>query len=220
MVASKKKKASKKAPAKKKKAVSKKAPAKKAASKKAPGKKKKKAAKAPPPVASEAQNPPSAGSAKTATGSAKTKARAKNASRVTGQADQSKSGAAHKGKQRKRQVIMGDNEGLLADPWGRHTWEDRYLRERKNKWVSQLRPGMKLKREYKGQIHEVSVLKQYYRYKGEIWPTLYMITKEITGTQEAPRQITKQGKRPAGTRQLCAWSAPKFFGLQALFNKP
>lgn len=208
----------KKAPAKKKaakKKASKKAPKKTtkkaSASKEAPKPRKKKAAKAPPPVTSEVQNPTPAESAKPVTGSVKSKARTKSAPRAKGQAsNQSKSGG-----NKKYQI-----ERPPADPWGPQTWPDRYLKERRNKWIAKLRPGMKIKKKYKGELHEVKVLKRYYRYKDETYPTLYMIVKEITGTKEALRQLDKEGRRPQGTRQLCAWSAPRFFALPALFSKP
>lgn len=228
-----KKKTTKKAPAKKK-AAAKKAPAKKAASKKAPAKKKP-AKSAPPPVSSEAQDPMQAESAKTATGSAKSKAQAKSASRAKGQAGPSKTGGGSKGKSKRKpapkkkkkaakkppskRASKKGSDGLVEDPWGEHTWEKRYQRERKNKWVSKLRPGMRLKREYKGEMYEVTVLKKFYKFQGEVYPTGYSITKLITGTKEAPRQLDKDGKRPKGTRQLCNWSFVKFFNLPALLSK-
>jgi hypothetical protein len=199
----------KKAPRKKKaaKKASKKA-AKKATTKTTKAPRKKKAAKAPPPVTSEAQNPTPAGSAKTATGSARTKARAKNAPRAKAQAGQVKSGDGKK------------QSGPVADPWGPQTWPARWEKERQNKWIGLLRPGMKLKKKYKGEIHEVRVLKRYYRYNDQTYPTLYSVVKEITGTKLSPRQLDKEGQRPEGSRQLCAWSAPRFFALPVLFTRP
>ena len=222
----------------KKKAVVKKAPAKKTAAKKtaakkAPAKKKKKAAKkAPPAVTSEVQDPTQAESAQTATGSAKSKARGKSASRAKGQADPAKSGGGSKGskvrkakpkkkpaKKPAKKAATKSRVAHVEDPWGEHTWDKRYQRERKNKWVAKLRPGMKLKREYKGETYEVLVLKKFYKFRGQVYPTGYSITKEITGTKEAPRQLDKNGNRPQGTRQLCNWSFVKFFNLKALTSK-
>lgn len=204
----KKKMASKKAPTGKKKAPTKKTKvvSKKAASKKAPtGKKKKVAAKKPPTAApSEVPDPPSAESVKTASDSVKSKAHASNAVRAKGQAGPAK------GRR---------NGGLVDDPWGKHTWVRRWRQERKHPLIKKLRPGMKLKREYQGVIHEVTVLKKFYRYQQQDFPTLYMVVKEITGTKPAPRQLTMDGRRPSGTRDLCQWSAPRFFALRALFNK-
>jgi hypothetical protein len=210
-----KKKAAKKAPAKKKAAAKKKAPGKKKTTKKAP-----------PVAASEAQDPTPAESAKTAMGSAGTKARAKTASRAKGQAGPSKTGSGTKGKKRppaKKPVKVARRDSArVDDPWGKHTWEKRWRRERQNPWVKKLRPGMKIQREYPkgGEIHEVVILKRYYRYQGQDYPTLYSIVKEITGTKEAPRQLDKAGRRPDGTRQLCNWSAPRFFALPVLFRRP
>lgn len=109
---------------------------------------------------------------------------------------------------------------LEPDPWGKHTWMQRWTRERdRSPLVKKLKDGMVLKREYQGQTHQVKVLKRYYRYQGQEHPTLYSIVKLITGTQQAPRQKTKDGKRPEGHRQLCNWSAPKFFNLKALLGQ-
>lgn len=201
------KKTKKKAPAKKK-AASNKAPAKKAPEKKAPAKKAP-PVKTPPPVssASEVKDPPRAESAKPATGSAKKKIPVKSALRAKASADPSKRGAGRRKK-----------DGRIEDPWGRHTWEKRYLRERKNKLIKQLRPSMRLVREYQGETYKVTVLKKYYKYNGQMYPTLYSIVKEITGTREAPRQLDQKGKRPKGHRQLCNWSAPKFFGLRVYLS--
>jgi outer membrane biosynthesis protein TonB len=206
----------KKVPAKKKTkktAAKKKAPAKKAkAAAAAPSKKKKKApakkpAKTPPPVTSEVKDPPKAESAKRATGSAKKKAPVKTAKRAKAPVDPSKRGAGKRTK-----------DGRVDDPWGRHTWEKRYNRERKNKFIKQLRPGMKPTREYKGTKYQVTVLNKYYKFNGKMYPTLYSIVKEITGTREAPRQLDHKGKRPKGSRQLCNWSAPKFFALKVYLS--
>ena len=106
-----------------------------------------------------------------------------------------------------------------TDPWGKHTWASRHARERKNPLVKQLTNGMLLRREYNGEMHEVRVLKACYKYQDELFPTLYSVVKQITGTQQSPRQLDKYGRRPEGHRQLCNWSAPKFFNLKALFQK-
>lgn len=209
---------------KKKKAAKKKA-AKKKVVKKVSGKKKgsrkKKAAKAPPPVSSEAQDPPPAESAKTATDSALTNAEATCAPSAKVQADQSKNGAGTKGKGKKLQNKR--RRGVPDDPWGRQTWSKRWGRERQHRLIKLLRPGMKLIREYpkqSGVFHEVIVLKKYYKYKGEEYPTLYTIAKEIMGTRPAPRQLNAKGRRPEGTRNLAPCSAVRFFALKALFPSP
>lgn len=184
--------------------VVKKAPAKKAATKKKATTKKKPAVASVPATTSEVQDPPRAESVKPATDSAQLKPRAKNAPAVKALAGQSKRGAGRKKK------------GLVEDPWGRHTWEPRYLRERKHPLIQKLRPGITLVTKYKGEVYKVKILKKYYKYNGIMYPTLYSIVKFIVGTREAPRQLDKKGRRPPGSRQLCNWSAPRFFSLKAL----
>lgn len=106
------------------------------------------------------------------------------------------------------------------EPWGQHTWEARRERERaRNKWIRMLTPGMVLRREWDGEIHEVKVRKADYWYRNKAYPTLYAVVKVITGTREAPKQKTAEGKRPKGKRQLCNWSAARFFNLPALLGK-
>jgi outer membrane biosynthesis protein TonB len=161
---------------------------------------KKKAAKKAPTRKVKASSPPrKAEAAKPAAVSAKSKAkRASSAKSVTERGEQLKC----------RQ----------KDPWGKHTWVKRHNREKTNPLIARLSPGMTVRREFNGQMHEVRVLKHSYRYAGEEYPTLYSVVKKIAGTQQAPRQLTKDGKRPEGHRQLCNWSAPKFFNLAALFR--
>jgi hypothetical protein len=137
------------------------------------------------------------------------------------QADPLKNGAGTKGKGKKLQNKR--RRGVPDDPWGRQTWSKRWGRERQHRLIKLLRPGMKLIREYpkqSGVFHEVIVLKKYYRYKGQEYPTLYMIAKEIMGTRPAPRQLNAKGRRPEGTRNLAPCSAVRFFALKALFPSP
>jgi hypothetical protein len=192
----------------KKKVVAKKAPPKKkAASKKVGGKKAVTRRQTKKAAIEEPLNPPLAEPAQTATGSGETKAQGKNAKRAKGPADP-KTPKPHR------------KDGVLKDiPWGTHTWTKRYLKERRHPLIKQLRPGMKLQRKYKKEIHEVTVLKKFYRYKGEEYPTLYAVTKAITGTKASPRQLTREGDRPPGTREMCQWSAQRFFSLKALFKQ-
>ena len=57
----------------------------------------------------------------------------------------------------------------------------------------QLRLGMRLVREFKDELHEVTVLKEGFAYRGQSYTSLSKIARLITGTQ---------------------WSGPAFFGLK------
>ncbi len=56
-----------------------------------------------------------------------------------------------------------------------------------------IKPGTRLLREWKGVVHEVIVLEEGVEYRGEAWPSLSAVAREITGTR---------------------WSGPRFFGLK------
>lgn len=55
-----------------------------------------------------------------------------------------------------------------------------------------IKPGTRLLREWQGRVHEVIVLEDGVEYRGESWPSLSAVAREITGTR---------------------WSGPRFFGL-------
>jgi hypothetical protein len=57
----------------------------------------------------------------------------------------------------------------------------------------QRRSGTKLLRQYQGQLHEVMVADEGFRYRGQRYESLSEIAREITGTR---------------------WSGPAFFGLK------
>jgi len=57
----------------------------------------------------------------------------------------------------------------------------------------ELKPGMRLIREWHGKTHQVEVLENGFEWQGEIYTSLSAIAKAITGTK---------------------WSGPRFFGLQ------
>lgn len=57
----------------------------------------------------------------------------------------------------------------------------------------QLRLGMRLVREFKSELHEVTVLEEGFAYRGQSYKSLSKIARLITGTQ---------------------WSGPAFFGLR------
>jgi hypothetical protein len=91
-------------------------------------------------------------------------------------------------------------------PWGLHTWKARRLREQKrSKWIAMLSPGERLVREWRGVVHCVVVRRDSYLYQneGKAYPTLYAVTKRITGEKDS-----KWG------RKLCNWSAAKFWNLK------
>ena len=58
---------------------------------------------------------------------------------------------------------------------------------------STIKPGTRLLREWQGVTHEVIVLDDGVRYRGETWGSLSAVAREITGTR---------------------WSGPLFFGLK------
>jgi hypothetical protein len=58
--------------------------------------------------------------------------------------------------------------------------------------VPKIKPGTRLLREWNGKVHEVIVLERGVRYRGQSWPSLSAVAREITGTR---------------------WSGPRFFGL-------
>ena len=55
------------------------------------------------------------------------------------------------------------------------------------------RAGTRLVRSWKGELHEVTVTEQGFEYRGQRFPNLSVIAREITGTR---------------------WSGPVFFGLR------
>ena len=55
-----------------------------------------------------------------------------------------------------------------------------------------LKIGARLVREWRGETHDVIVTEDGFRWRGEIWPSLSSIAREITGTR---------------------WSGPRFFGV-------
>ena len=60
-----------------------------------------------------------------------------------------------------------------------------------------IKPGTRLLREWQGVVHEVIVLERGVQYRGETWPSLSAVAREITGTR---------------------WSGPRFFGLKEAQN--
>ncbi len=58
---------------------------------------------------------------------------------------------------------------------------------------SKVKPGTRLLREWQGRVHEVIVLESSVQYRGESWPSLSAVAREITGAR---------------------WSGPRFFGLK------
>ena len=58
---------------------------------------------------------------------------------------------------------------------------------------TKIKPGTRLLREWQGKVHEVIVLEKSVHYRGESWPSLSAVAREITGAR---------------------WSGPRFFGLK------
>ena len=56
-----------------------------------------------------------------------------------------------------------------------------------------IKPGTRLLREWNGRVQEVIVLETAVQYRGERWPSLSSVAREITGAR---------------------WSGPRFFGLK------
>ena len=56
-----------------------------------------------------------------------------------------------------------------------------------------IKAGTRMLREWQGVTHEVIVLEDGVQYRGELWPSLSAVAREITGTR---------------------WSGPRFFGLR------
>jgi hypothetical protein len=149
-----------------------------------------------PPPGKEVKNPPLARAAKAAT----VRAKQKTAASVKRVMD----GESKKKKQK----------DLLRWRWSPKHNKLRNQREKdRNSYIARLRPGMKLRRFWKGQTHEVIVLKRSYRYRGREYPTLQSITTEIVGTKPYPKQQRLDGTIPPGVRYLCPWSAIRFFRL-------
>ena len=65
--------------------------------------------------------------------------------------------------------------------------------------VARLKPGAKLVRAWRGEIHKVTVLEDGYEWKGTQWRSLSVIAREITGVH---------------------WSGPRFFGLNGKAQSP
>jgi hypothetical protein len=56
-----------------------------------------------------------------------------------------------------------------------------------------IKPGTRLLREWQGRVHEVLIVEGGVEYRGQVWPSLSAVAREITGTR---------------------WSGPRFFGLK------
>ena len=63
--------------------------------------------------------------------------------------------------------------------------------------TAKLKPGARLLREWNGETHEVLVLEDGFRWRGQYWRSLSAIAREITGAR---------------------WSGPRFFGMQPRDN--
>ena len=85
----------------------------------------------------------------------------------------------------------------------------RFSQEReRNPELLSLRPGMILRRPYKGKLVSVLVGDGFYDYQGGVYPTLYEVLKQATGAKLFARP---PGDPPGKLRRLSAWSAQRFF---------
>ena len=64
-------------------------------------------------------------------------------------------------------------------------------------FAPKIKSGTRLLREWQGKVHEVIILDKGVEYRGESWPSLSAVAREITGTR---------------------WSGPRFFGLKGVPN--
>jgi len=163
-----------------------------------------------PQAPSEAPvDPTVAGSAEPAAGPAKSgkqakKSRTKKASQKRGPKKPAASASAPAAPKKKQQRARNE--------WGEHTYGARFERERsKSPLIAGLEPGTTLTRPWKGQDRTVVVHEDHYSYQGNKFPTLYAVTKEITGTVEYE---SKSKKDPREQRKLCQWSAARFWKLK------
>ncbi len=97
----------------------------------------------------------------------------------------------------------------VLDPWGKHTFQNRFQRDMDRLGLS---PGQVLKTTHKKAEYQCKVASGHYLYDGRQFPTLYAVTKEVVGTESRDKQLV-EGKRPEGTREICNYSAGKFWGL-------
>ena len=115
-------------------------------------------------------------------------------------------------------AIAAVQESAARGKWGEHTWVSRWQRERNRcPEIAELTPGTKLLRMWKGKEYKVEVRKGSYVLVGKgDFPTLYEVVTAIVGTYAAPKQkVPGKRTRPEGTRQLCNWSAIRFFNLRS-----
>jgi hypothetical protein len=65
--------------------------------------------------------------------------------------------------------------------------------------ASKIKPGTRLLREWQGKVHEVIVLEKSVEFRGESWPSLSAVSREITGARgSGPRFFGLTGGAPSG----------------------
>jgi hypothetical protein len=125
---------------------------------------------------------------------------------------------------KKKSAMTAKARGGHRPEWGEETYDTRFDKERaKSKLVGLIPDGATLQRIYKGKEYQVTLNLETKRYQcqGKEYPTLYAVTKAITGTKPAKRQRAKAGDestRPEGTRNMSNWSGPKFWKLKAVLT--
>ena len=148
----------------------------------------------------------------------KTPAKKKKATAVTPNPTTAGTAKSAKVSVKKKKAPARRAKAQAHGEWGNHTYKERWARERKRTPViGALVPGMKLHRTYKGESYTLLVKSGHYLFNSKKFPTLYAVTKAITGTHEVPRK--NQKGKVVGTKQLCNWSATRFWNIRAAMRK-
>ncbi len=95
-------------------------------------------------------------------------------------------------------LMLGWHQQMQSNP----TWQGKAGRTKLRRMLSgdtraELRPGMRLVREWQGEVYQVLVLPKGFEMNGRVFKSLSAIARHITGT---------------------AWSGPLFFGLYIIIG--
>ena len=101
-----------------------------------------------------------------------------------------------------------------SQAWGPDTFQARFNKDLQKPYIQEMAWGSKLTKEFQGETHTVQITQKGWKYKGELYPTLYTVMCAIKEPKEYPAQLTESGDRPAGKRTMASMSAPRFFGLE------
>lgn len=130
---------------------------------------------------------------------------------------------------RQQAGLVPNVEGLAGEPrrwldpgvqkrWSPEYDLRRWERERqRNVWLARLPLGTLLEAQYQGQHYQTRIQRGRYVCRGWWFPTLYSLTKAITGVKDYTRR-TPIGPLSKGAmkRTLTAWSANKFWGVKRM----